>query len=193
MEICVCFHLRWPSPKIPKIRSRGQKAARWAAKWPPTGKLKVSKVTSGYGHVGVMNCDELYLKGKKLLSRENSEWCVSLPYYFQWYTNFPNAVENLNYLNKIKIYFSPKSDLATTVGRVLKRNTFGLVTICPPLVFHSFCFPHFLKIAPADSLLAKGTVNRMGALKILALPKRGGVAPQPRFIWWIWHSVQRST
>ena len=140
-----------------------------------------------------MNCDELYLKEINLLFRENSEWYVSLPNYFQWYTNFPNSDENLNYLKKIKIYFSSKSDLATTVGRVLKRNTFGLVTICPPLVFHSFCFPHFLKIAPADSLLAKGTVNRMGALKILALPKRGGVAPQPRFIWWIWHSVQRST
>ena len=40
--------------------------------------------------------------------------------------------------------------------------------------FTRFCFPHFLQIAPADSLLAKGTVNRMGALKILALPKRGG-------------------
>ena len=32
-----------------KILTRGQKTARRAAKWSPTGKLKLSRVISGYG------------------------------------------------------------------------------------------------------------------------------------------------
>ena len=35
--------------RMAKIQPRGQKTARQAAKRPPTGKLKLSRVTSGYG------------------------------------------------------------------------------------------------------------------------------------------------
>ena len=35
--------------RMAKIQPRGQKTARRAAKRPPTGKLKLSRVTSGYG------------------------------------------------------------------------------------------------------------------------------------------------
>ena len=40
----------------------------------------------------------------------------------------------------------------------------------------------------------KGPIGIIGALKILALPKRGGwVGPLPRFFWWILHIVQGPT
>ena len=35
--------------RMAKIQPRGQKTARRAAKQPPAGKLKLSRVTSGYG------------------------------------------------------------------------------------------------------------------------------------------------
>ena len=41
--------LKWESPKMAKIWPGGQKTACRVAEWPPTGKLKVSRVISGYG------------------------------------------------------------------------------------------------------------------------------------------------
>ena len=38
-------------PEMAKIRPGGRKTARRAAEWPPTGKPKLSRVTSGCGEV----------------------------------------------------------------------------------------------------------------------------------------------
>ena len=38
-----------PLPKMATLGNRGRKTARRAAKRPPTGKPKLSRVTSGYG------------------------------------------------------------------------------------------------------------------------------------------------
>ena len=40
--------------RMAKIQPRGQKTARQAAKRPPTGKLKLSRVTSGYGELMIL-------------------------------------------------------------------------------------------------------------------------------------------
>ena len=69
------------APKGAILGNRGHKTAPRAAEWAPTGKLKVSKVTSGYGEVMVpLNRVRLSARkggymGVALKHRKNCECC----------------------------------------------------------------------------------------------------------------------